>query len=35
MPRYESPYDPSTMPIDLEHVISQLGGHSIILANWV
>jgi len=27
MPRYESPYDPSTMPKDLEHVIYAKKGH--------
>ena len=27
MPRYESPYDPSTMPKDLEHVIYEKKGH--------
>src|SRR5215472_13888432 len=27
MPRYESPYDPSTMPKNLEHVIYEKKGH--------
>ena len=27
MPRYESPYDPSTMPRDLKHVIYEKKGH--------
>jgi 1,4-dihydroxy-2-naphthoyl-CoA synthase len=27
MPRYESPYDPSTMPKGLEHVIDEKKGH--------
>jgi len=27
MPRYESPYDPSTMPKDLEHLIYEKKGH--------
>ena len=27
MPRYESPYDPSTMPNSLEHVIYEKKGH--------
>lgn len=27
MPRYESPYDPSTMPKHLEHVIYEKKGH--------
>ena len=27
MPRYESPYDPSTMPKSLEHVIYEKKGH--------
>ncbi len=27
MPRYESPYDPSTMPKDLKHVIYEKKGH--------
>ena len=27
MPRYESPYDPSTMPRDLEHVLYEKKGH--------
>src|SRR4029453_17369589 len=27
MPRYESPYDPSTMPKKLEHVIYEKKGH--------
>ena len=27
MPRYESPYDPSTMPRKLEHVIYEKKGH--------
>ena len=27
MPRYESPYDPSTMPRNLEHVLYEKKGH--------
>ena len=27
MPRYESPYDPSTMPTKLEHVLYEKKGH--------
>ena len=27
MPRYESPYDPSSMPKDLEHVLYEKKGH--------
>jgi 1,4-dihydroxy-2-naphthoyl-CoA synthase len=27
MPRYESPYDPSTMPKKLDHVIYEKKGH--------
>ena len=27
MPRYESPYEPSTMPTKLEHVIYEKKGH--------
>jgi 1,4-dihydroxy-2-naphthoyl-CoA synthase len=27
MPRYESPYDPSSMPQDLEHIRYEKKGH--------
>ena len=35
MPRYESPYDPSMMPRNLEHVIYEKKGHVAYVTLWV